>query len=599
MELLDFSQTLENASYTAHVVMGSKDKVCVIPKNLRIHTLPNGKPVLRLEAIRGITPFSKPKPYGLLEIQFSPGVVKDTIIEKIQKKWSNTNVHTPDFSGGYLGIQTVGNEENAIAKELETPSLLTQMPLSKLRLVKRISMPYLKMMEDALEKELLLFKAYGVYSVKGYAPRVNTAIAFDPAILSSALLALKTSANNTVSLSELQAFFNKSLKHLPVNLIKNESTNSDLLKLAIRDWYINRFCSVLPPKPETSEVMYQINEDAFLTGEFTWDFTESLVVEHHFYFSLDTLKEARKVVKEKGIAALSTTSIIQPLPHGFLRVAVFHPFFNTPRGIKQIGIKLNAQPNSPHRNQAIDTTITFDKGQETKIVSLQFSPKEFPEYTVTPYVIYEDNEGTKEVLGTSQTTSSEELIIPHDVFPFQFSSLICSNNLQEQAKLLLEVKKVDQEIPFLEPIILDKNNPKTILALPKENTNQFEYHITAKNLDTEKQVTNTIPLALNQKIDITSFREYGTHEVKLKFETPITEIVALDLLPEYLESESKNITTISFSKEKQERTWSWFSPSIFKAGFKYRIHGQDDESWSEIQSPFIEKIELNHQTQSL
>ena len=71
MRLLDFSKPFSIQNVTAFPVKGSTHDVCVIPEFLTTHIRRDGTPVFNLEAIRGITPFSNPKPYGMLEIQLS------------------------------------------------------------------------------------------------------------------------------------------------------------------------------------------------------------------------------------------------------------------------------------------------------------------------------------------------------------------------------------------------------------------------------------------------------------------------------------------------------------------------------------------------
>lgn len=599
-QLLDFSNLLAEPEYTACLVM-DREEVCVIPNRLDIHASSESEeiPVFRFEAIRGITPFSKPKPYGLFEIQISPAEINRDMMDSIQTKWPGATAFTPDFSSGYLGLSLIANDDENLSDELESAVQLTHLPLSRLRFVRRVSMDYLKLVKEALHKELILLKAYGLFSVKGYSPKLPVTIAFDPEELTQTLLSEMELDESGILLSSLREFFEKPLTELPVTVEAQEDPDQKLLMSCLVDWYTNRFCIIKPPGVNDDEVVFILNEDAITPGSFTWDLSEPLVAERFNYFTFDALEAARRLLKERSIDELFTTTVVEPVPTGFLRIEVFHPFFQIPVGIRQVGIKLSAPSNPPLRPQAIHKTVVFDSGQDKKAATLQFSSSEEPSYQVTPFAIYGDHEGTKEVLGESTESDEQELVIEQDSFPFRFITFTCSENILAESSLILEVKKESAEETVYEPKVLDRSQRSVMFALPNEELAEFICEITARDRSSGEEVTTSIPIHSDYKIDLTAFKEYGSHEVAIRFEAPEGKTVGIDLLPAHLEPTPAAVTTIAFNSSRQEVNWSWFSPSIFKAGFRYRFHGESNSDWSEIQSPFIKELKPEHQKEPI
>lgn len=598
--LLDFSNLLAGPEFTACLVM-DREEVCVIPNRLDIHASSESDetPVFRFEAIRGITPFSKPEPYGLFEIQLSPVDISQEVMNTIQDKWQASTVFTPDFSSGYLGLSLIANDGENLSDELESAVQLTHLPLSRLRFVRRVSMDYLKLVKEALHKELILLKAYGLFSVKGFSPTFPVTIAFNPEVLTQTLINEMELDASAIRLSTLREFFEKPLAELPVTVQAQEEPEQNFLTASLIDWYTNRFCTIKPPTVNDDEVVFILNEDAKTSGSFTWDLSEPIVVERFNYFTFDALEAARRLLKERSVDELFTTTVVEPVPTGFLRIEVFHPFFQIPVGIRQVGIKLSAPPNPPLRPQAIHKTVVFDRGQGKKPVTLQFSSSEKPSYQVTPFAIYGDQEGTKEVLGELTETAEQELVVEQESFPFRFITFTCSANIMAQASLTLVLKKESQVEALFKPVVLDSNKSSIMFALPKDDSSEFICDVAARDLLTQEVVTTSIPILSDHKIDLSSFREYGSHEVTIQFDAPEGKTVGIDLLPAHLEPDSASITTIAFNNNRQVANWSWFSPSIFKAGFRYRFHGESNVTWSEIQSPFIKELKLAHQKEPI
>jgi hypothetical protein len=91
------------------------------------------------------------------------------------------------------------------------------------------------------------------------------------------------------------------------------------------------------------------------------------------------------------------------------------------------------------------------------------------------------------------------------------------------------------------------------------------------------------------RLCLASFPEFGAHTVSISAALdPGTSLLAIDLLPEAQPETPANLTTLAFTPARPTREWSWFAPSPFAPGYRWRRHvdGRAPLPWSDVQSPF-------------
>ena len=592
---LSFSQVLEGEDFIAFSSYGEDKHVFVIPSGLNIHTLPDGTPAFFLEAIRGITPFSQPKPYGLLEIQVAPAEITIEMSDRIRRDWTDAALYTPDFTEGYLNFHLIGEGNDQLPEELSAPIPVSGLPLSRIRYVRKISLDSLDFIKQGLQNEILLLEARGVFMVKGLAKRIPVKIQFNPAELFEDLKSTVSLVEQKVPLSSLRNYFERDLNKLPIKIVENEMVGSLDLSDILIDHFSTRYFSLAPITSEQHEVHLLFPaKESFQPGDFRWDLSEHFMASRYFFFKLNPLQEARTLVLERGIDSLLRTSIVESLPTGFLRLVIVHPFYHIPKGILRIGIKLEVPANPPVRTQAIHETVVFDDGQERKVVELRFSPGEEQHYAYTPFLIYHDTQGTHEINGETKRSFDQVLTIHMWEYPMSFIALSASPNILSQAHVIVSVYRKGQEEVPMEPFDITPDKSAVLAAVPGNNDKEVVCEVTARSLISSEEVTTVLHPSQSIKIDLTSFPEYGTHEVTVKVVNNKSGFFAVDLLPASQEDLPQNKTTLTFMGDIKNRTWSWFSSSLFQAGFQYRIHthGETPSNWSDVISPFIHTLTL-------
>ena len=317
-------------------------------------------------------------------------------------------------------------------------------------------------------------------------------------------------------------------------------------------------------------------------GDFTWDLLKPQVVKRYISYILEGLGTMHDMIKEGKFPEYMQTRIVESLPTGFTQISIYHPFFMLPVGIRQVGIKISAAPVETHRLQAINETITFDSGTAKKIVTLKFSSREKCEYDVLPFVIVEENGFTNELYGESFTSNENILFIQEEQFPLHIITFECSEDLMGVAEIKLDIVSDEEEKECLPSTSFSREQSSVMYAFSNMHEKGCVAKVTASvNEIDSKILSKSFNLNNDVKIDFTSFDCFGSHAVNIKLKQEINGLIAIDLLPESLEELHENITTIALSKDKPEQTWQWYTSSLFKSGFRYRLPLSGIE-WSEV-----------------
>lgn len=582
MQPLDFTYYIENEYFVAYKVYDAR-VVCVLCKNLRIATSDSQKPAFILEAVRGITPFSKPLPYAQLEMQMEPAPLNEVSLAKISAKWPGLVLQFTDINSGYL-IITLFKDDDDIGVELDTPIPLTNMPLSRLRIVKPMSIQYFQLFQTALQNEFLLMSAKGWYSVVGYAPLVEATVQFNPVRLTNTIKSFIANEDGYIVYDELFFLFRNKISLLPVD-ISPAGVEGDAFATSFTSRYLEYFCEPLAAVNTVGEVCFAFNELAQQEGLFTWNLLKLQIVHRYISYTLRGLRDMHEMIKGGSFSEYIQTRIVESLPTGFTQVAIYHPFFMLPVGVKQIGVKISASPVSPFRLQAINETITFDSGTARKIVTLRFSPKEKYEYQVTPFLIIDENGITRELQGESFASHENILFIQQDQFPLQVRAFSCNQALMDAAEVKLEILSAEEKEEMLPSTIFTTKEPYVMYAFSKIHLQDWIVRVAAtdrRNL--RSKVSKEFNLLKDLKINFTSFECYGLHTTTIKLNPETDELIAIDLLPECAEEIAENITSIALTKNKTEHIWQWYASSLFKTGFRYRLPLSDNKEWSKVLS---------------
>jgi hypothetical protein len=100
----------------------------------------------------------------------------------------------------------------------------------------------------------------------------------------------------------------------------------------------------------------------------------------------------------------------------------------------------------------------------------------------------------------------------------------------------------------------------------------------------------TLEPGQSAQLDLTSFPEFGPHQVKIecRFDEASSAFLAVDVVAEGREESLEAVQTFALTPATPVKEWAYLAESPFYAGYRYRIHaisGDSTSPWSDVQSP--------------
>jgi hypothetical protein len=398
-----------------------------------------------------------------------------------------------------------------------------------------------------------------------------------------------------VAWDALVSFFHKGIatdaQDLPLQVdAEVEEAQHRLFAEAMVDRLYQRFGAFVPaPDVADGGHLALTAADEVGSATFRWDLSEALKVSRPLLLHLHPLEAARELVRNEGLDAVVSRTVVPPLQTGVLPLSIIANLPPHREGVLALGVTVEAPPKPPHRMQAIIETVELDPPDDTEELNLRFSPAEEPAYTVRTFAVLRDTTGIERLEGEERPHAGQQLRLTVADFPLCFIPLEASDRLLELARVQGTCHWQDEEETVEMPFTLDQDQPSFALVLP-ERAAEARLHIEATAREGENSlILNSLP-AEAQQIGLYSFAEYGPHEITITcvFDDETTSF-AVDLLPEAAPESQDEITVLAFEPQRSSRTWRWFAANPFRAGYRYRLNDSNDGGagpWSEVCSPF-------------
>ncbi|RAJ96065.1 hypothetical protein LX87_03815 [Larkinella arboricola] len=598
--LPDFSQVIGGENGIAYAPYQGIGDVSVIPLTLQVARQDDGKPAFFLELIRGVTPFSLPKPHGMIDLRLDVGSVETSFLETVRNRWPERAMIKPSFNQGFFRFRSLSDRVDNAGADLLAPVTMGGLLVSRLRYTRLLSLEALTAIKQALQEELLVLDAFAELEVKGVAPRLPATVEFNPGDLMRTVEPL-LNPGRQMPVSRLVEFFRQDRSAFPFLSIQAEGPfTEDEFGTTLADWIMARFGRFTPSPDDDPQPYWHLPESSE-QGRFIWKFSDPLETSRILTFQFDALAEARKLVQMAGLNTVYTERVIPPLQTGFLRILVTHELPELPDSVLQVGVRFQAPPNPPHRLQAINKTVVFTPGQSSEVAELQFSPVERQEYSYAPFVVFRTAAGTQELTGESRLSADQHLRIRD--LPVTLVAIEAATDLLNEATLhglyQWEMAGNAKSMAFN----LSASQPKTTLVVPAEVNGLPTCVVEAVAVDSDGRVQAEFYPNGSLRLDSFSFPGYGPHSVEFvgQWKEP-DALIVLHCLPEEEPPEGSSPTVLTLTMDKPRKSWSWFADSMFHPGFRYRVlngGGEELLPWSEIQSPYTGTVRVDpHQKDS-
>jgi hypothetical protein len=587
--LPDFSQIIKGENFIAFAPFQDGREVTVMPTVLGIAQTATDSPAFTLEFVRDSNPFATGGTHGFLYMRLEVGDLTEAMINKTRETWQQKPLTKPHFYQGFirLMLQTNSFDTEALKTELAEVTSLDGVPVSRIQFIRKVSEPAAAMLKKALTEKSLLLDAYAELELKGITPRLPLSIEFNPEEFVKFIEKIADTKGN-ITINALMDYLKANKERLPIKYIKKDTTiSTEDFIMTLIDWIIGRFYAFVPAPTTKLEPHIKLKEKVS-SGKFIWDFSEPLLTSRIFPFSFDAISLARKLVETNGLNSILKETTIQNLNTGFLRLAIRHYFRTLPENVLKIGVKIIAPANA-QRSQTLTETVYVDVKKDTSIVELKFSPREEKVYTYQTLVVIKDSNGSRELKGVVITSKEPIIRLGYGDFPIQFMPIEAGMGLLKSANIKGRWAWKENSTPRSVDFELTDKKQEYLIAVPKDGVTELSGSIKANDKASMQSLELKLESVDNVYLDRYSFPEYGTHTVTIKCILSTDQpIYVLEILPEHKTDVPGNITTLAFTPTQTERTWTWFTDSIFQAGFRYRKNDNGKVAeWSSIQSPFV------------
>ena len=587
--LPDFQRPLHGFKYQIYYPFENSGSFVVASSLLEIGSTKSGRPDFLLEMVRGVSPAMPPKPYAVLDFRIRAVHPAEDALALVRREHPDATVAPPVFRGGFLRLHPAAST-GEMPEELCQPVPLAANGLGVARFVMRLGSAAGAVIEGALKGEVLGLLAWAEMEMEGVAPRVPVKVTFDPADLLNALAGAAVNPSAPVlTRDQLEEFFEQDLNKLPLRFDGplEEASRRDFVE-AMADFVRVRYGDFVASQRSPVEFSISLRMQEASRGQVSWDLSEPFLAPRALIASLDPFDAARQLVKSEGIASFLKQTVVPPLSSGTKRVHVAANLPSARAGVLSLGVHLSAPPAPPRRMQAIQETLELVPPADAGVVTLKMSVAEPLAYEFATWAVVEQAGAVKRVENSRITHGGETLDLSVDDFPLRFVTVEATEALLNLAAIAGVCRGDGKEGPFERRFELTPDRPAVGIGVPSEAA-LAPLQVEARGRGGSKILLLTVEAAQSAQLDLTSFREFGPHRVKVEcdFGEGAT-FLAVDLVAEGSEESLGAVQTLALTPAAPSKEWGYLASSPFCAGYRYRIHASAGDSplpWSEVQPP--------------
>ncbi|MGC2577186.1 MAG: hypothetical protein WA376_06375, partial [Terrimicrobiaceae bacterium] len=252
-------------------------------------------------------------------------------------------------------------------------------------------------------------------------------------------------------------------------------------------------------------------------------------------------------------------------------------------------VDVSAPPRPPHRMQAIQQTLELVPPVDAGVVTLKMSAAEPFAYDYATWAVTERSGAVERLENPRRSHEGATLDLGVDDFPLRFVVIEATASLLNLANVSGICSGNSKAGPFERRFELTSSNPAVGVGVPSEAT-LAPLQIEARERGGSKVLQIRLDPARGAQVDLTSFREFGPHRIRVEcdFGVEASGFLAVDLVAEGSEESPGAIQTLALTPATPGKEWAYLASSPFRAGYRYRIHaasGDLPSPWSELQAP--------------
>ena len=222
-----------------------------------------------------------------------------------------------------------------------------------------------------------------------------------------------------------------------------------------------------------------------------------------------------------------------------------------------LGVHLSAPPAPPRRMQAIQETLELVPPADAGVVTLKMSVAEPLAYEFATWAVVEQTGAVKRVENSRISHGGETLDLSVDDFPLRFVTVEATEALLNLAAIAGVCRGDGKEGLFERRFELTPDKPAVGIGVPSEAT-LAPLQVEARGRGGSKLLRLTVEAAQSAQLDLTSFREFGPHRVKVEcdFGEGASGFLAVDLVAEGSEESPGAMQTLALTPAAPSKEWA-------------------------------------------
>ena len=533
----------------------------------------SGLPDLSLELVRGKTPSTPPKPYGVLDLRVAAGEPAPGALEAARGQDPRAFITPALFGNGFVRLQVVAGQgalAPALREELAQPVAIASNGLDSTRLIRRLTPEAALLLRGALIDGALTVVAVAELSLRGLAERLPATVTFSPRTLLDALLQ-RADSQQRIAVSAITDLWAGGAPLLA-------STGTDgverrQLAQALTDWTIAAYA--VPAAAPGAEVAptVQLKRPATFEPKLTWDLSRGRTTTRMLVLRLDPFEAAR----ELGGEQFWHETVVPALETGITQIDVDTNFPHPMVNVARAGVQMRAAPFPPDRVNELSAGLLFDAREAPQAVKWRLSAKEQLKYTYACFALVRLGSTTKRLDKPTVTSTARRLLLGVDDLPVDLVPFAAGERLLADASVHGALTDGTTRVEFA----LTSAQPRVSVALLPGTAERFSLALEARPLAGGAPVALAPLPARSLKLDVSSFPQYGpqTVDVTVDFDIEVP-LVALELLPERDGDDATKATVLALAPDEPRKQFTYLNPTPFDSGYRYRVYGS--ETWSEV-----------------
>jgi hypothetical protein len=564
----------------------------LLPSWCAMADLDDGRVDFRLELIRSATPSgpstaSGPSGYAGLELRLDARYATERALAGLRGRYPHAVLAGCPLTDWTFRLER-GAATADLPEELLSPVGLASNGLGSARLVLRLTV------DSGLKLDTMIRQEWGTLDVlaeagfAGVSPRVPAVVRFQVAALRSALDGV-LAADASTTWDALAGFLGVHHAELPLDV---SGTVDAAFGAALADRLVGRFGGYLSGNGAGPRVTLAGMGDGPGDGagdtELTWSLSQPHLAQRRLTLRFDLLADLRERIRRLGIDAFVTWRTATDLPDlGRPVITVLSTLPAERVGLAALGATLTFPADPPLRPHAKTVTVALEPPADLAVVDVKLAPGERPCFEYTTYAVVADEHGVRTVEGVPASQVGSPLRLVPDAFPVTMVMVEATPALLELATIAgvcrYQLGGGEHAVPFT----VDSGRLAVAVAVPRDAE-----AVTVLGTATARHGGATVPVgpfeSRHVRLDLTSFPQYGWHEVEFRCDFDGRHSVyAIDVLPADRDESDGDVSVLAFTPAHPARTFGWFTGSPFAPGLRYRTHrdGGGPGGWRDIPAP--------------